>query len=92
MHKIKYIPIMTSITVNIPNSDVSFFKAFLHRMGWSISSESNKMESAKSTAIQPRTFDEELAHIDAAYAKGQKMHPMNETLQLFEKRINSYDD
>jgi hypothetical protein len=50
------------------------------------------MESAKSTAIQPRTFDEELAHIDAAYAKGQKMHPMNETLQLFEKRINSYDD
>ncbi len=84
--------IMTSITVNIPNSDVSFFKAFLQRMGWSISGESEKTESKETTSIPPRTFEEELAHIDAAYAQGQKRHPMNETLQLFERKINGYGD
>ncbi len=83
---------MTSITVNLPNSDVNFFKAFLERMGWSFSDQSEKVDSNEACAIPPRTFDEEMERIDTAYAKGQKTHSMEESLQLFEKKINSYGD
>lgn len=83
---------MTSITVNLPNSDVGFFKAFLQRMGWSFSDQSEKEDAAEPCAIPPRTFAEEMERIDAVYAKGQKTHSMEESFQLFEKRISSYGD
>ena len=42
---------MTSITINVPNKDVSFFKKMMDRLGWTYHVES------KPTLIDPETGD-----------------------------------
>ena len=58
--------IMTAITINIPNHEVSFFKKMISKMGWSYS-EANVVRSAAT----PK--EKTLAKVDHAFAQLRQM-------------------
>ena len=45
---------MTAITINIPNSDVSFFKKMMPKMGWTYT-----MADEERQVVKPRLYDPE---------------------------------
>ena len=53
---------MTSITINIPNHEVSFFKKMMSKMGWSY----NEADVVRSTAT-PK--EQALAKVDHAFGQ-----------------------
>ena len=57
---------MTSITINIPNHEVSFFKKMMSKMGWSY----NEADVVRSTAT-PK--EQALAKVDHAFGQLRQM-------------------
>jgi hypothetical protein len=46
---------MTAITINIPNSDVSFFKKMMTKMGWTYTMAAEERQAAKPRLYDPET-------------------------------------
>lgn len=63
---IKYNDIMTAITINIPNHEVSFFKKMIAKMGWTYS-EADVVRSAATPKEQA------LAKVDHAFEQLRQM-------------------
>ena len=63
---IKYYNIMTSITINIPNHEVSFFKKMIKKMGWTY----NEADVVRSAAT-PK--EQVLAKVDHAFGQLRQM-------------------
>ncbi len=59
---------MTSITINIPNHEVGFFKKMISKMGWTYN-EANVVRTA------PTSKEQTLAKIDHAFGQ---LHQMKE--------------
>ena len=57
---------MTSITLNIPNHEVGFFKKMISKMGWSYS-EADVVRTA------PTAYEQTLAKIDHAFGQLRQM-------------------
>ena len=64
--KIKYDDVMTAITINIPNHEVSFFKKMIKKMGWTYS-EADVVRSAATPKEQA------LAKVDHAFGQLRQM-------------------
>ena len=63
---IKYNDVMTAITINIPNHEVSFFKKMIAKMGWTYS-EADVVRSAATPKEQA------LAKVDHAFGQLRQM-------------------
>ena len=63
---IKYDDVMTAITINIPNHEVSFFKKMIAKMGWTYS-EADVVRSAATPKEQA------LAKVDHAFGQLRQM-------------------
>ena len=64
--KNKYDDVMTAITINIPNHEVSFFKKMIAKMGWTYS-EADVVRSAATPKEQA------LAKVDHAFGQLRQM-------------------
>ena len=64
--KIKYDYVMTAITINVPNHEVSFFKKMIAKMGWTYS-EADVVRSA------PQVKEQALAKVDHAFGQLRQM-------------------
>lgn len=62
----KYDNVMTAITINIPNHEVSFFKKMIAKMGWTYS-EADVVR----TAATPK--EQTLAKVDHAFGQLRQM-------------------
>ena len=74
---------MTSITINIPNSDVSFFKKMIKKMGWTYT-----MADEESQVAKPRLYDPETGE----YLNDKTMKAIEEAHEdMKHGRLKSYD-
>ena len=65
--------VMTAITINIPNHEVSFFKKMIAKMGWTYS-EADVVRSAATPKEQALAkVDQALAKVDHAFEQLRQM-------------------
>ena len=74
---------MTAITINIPNSDVSFFKKMMTKMGWTYT-----MADEERQVVKPRLYDPETGE----YLNDKTMKAIEEAHEdMKHGRLKSYD-
>ena len=74
---------MTAITINITNSDVSFFKKMIKKMGWTYT-----MAGEESQVEKPRLYDPETGE----YLNDKTMKAIEEAHEdMKHGRLKSYD-
>jgi hypothetical protein len=66
---------MTSITVNVPNTDVRFFKTMASKMGWTLDEASSKKTPATAKEKTLRKIDRALGQLKKI--KAGKIQPVN---------------